>query len=79
MRLRFGWSACNLYRSRTWHQPLALIRGLAALGFEGRNDDGAEVPVVVVVQDGLCVVAVVVVVGGSGLQSVRAVGTVGVG
>lgn len=42
------------------------------MGFEGRDDDGAGVAVVVVVQDcGLCVVAVVV--GGSGLHRIGAV------
>lgn len=70
----------TLSHSLTWHQALALIWDLAALGFERWNDDGAGVPIVVVVQDGgLCVVAVVV--GGSGLHRVRAVvaGAVGVG
>lgn len=63
-----------------WHQALAFVRDLAVLGFERGNDDGAGVPVVVVVQDGgLCVVAVIV--WGSRLHSVGAVvaGTVGVG
>lgn len=66
-------------QSSTWHQALTLIGDLAVLRLERRNDDGAGVPVVVVVQDGaLCVVAVVV--GVSGLHSVRAVaGTVRVG
>lgn len=66
--------------SLTWHQALTLIRDLTGLGFERGEYDGAWVAVVVVVQyGGLCVVAVVV--GGSGLHSIRAVvaGTVGVG
>ena len=70
----------NESQSFTWHQALTLTRHLTVLGFERGNDDGAGVPIVVVVQDGgFCVVAVVV--GGSGLHSVGAVvaGTVRVG
>lgn len=61
---------------RFWHEALALVgRGLVGLSFEGRDDDGARVAVVVVVQDGgLRVVCVVVVVcGSSGVHGVRAV------
>lgn len=67
-------------KSLTWHQALTLILNLVALGFEGGDDDGAGVPVVVVVQcGGLCVVVVVVV--RSGLQRVGTVvaGAVGLG
>ena len=65
--------------SLTCHQALTFNRDLDVLGLERGDDDGAGVPVVVVVQyGGLCVVAVVV--GGSGLHSVRAVaGAVRVG
>lgn len=56
---------CFFFIILTWHQALTLIRDLAALGFERRDDDGAWVSVVAVVQyGGLCVVAVVVVVVG---------------
>lgn len=74
MRLCF-----RLSQSFTWHQALTLTQDLSVLGFEGGDDDGAGVPIVVVVQDGgLCVVAVVV--GVSRLHCVGAVaGTVGVG
>lgn len=73
------WIRKDLSQSFTWHQALTLIGDIAVLGFERGDDDGAGVPVVVVVQDGgLCVVAVVV--GESGLHSVGAVaGTVRVG
>lgn len=79
MRLHFRLGK-NLSQFFTWHQALTLNWDLTVLGFERGNDDGAGVPIVVVVQDGgLCVVAVVV--GGSGLHSVGAVvaGTVRVG
>lgn len=64
----------------TWHQALTLTRDLAVLGLQRRNDDGAGISIVAVVQNGhLGVIAVVV--GGSGLHRVGAVvaGTVGIG
>lgn len=64
----------------TWHQALTLTGDLAVLGLQRRNDDGAGISVVAVVQNGhLAVVAVVV--GGSGLHRVGAVvaGTVRIG
>lgn len=67
-------------KSFTWHQALTLILNLTVLGFERGYDNGAGVPIVVVVQyGGLCVVAVVV--RRSGLHSVgtAVAGTVRVG
>lgn len=48
-------------KSFTWHQALTLILNLIALGFERGDDDGAGIPIVVVVQyGGLCVVVVII-------------------